>query len=791
MHESIKINMNYARINRRRGPRSLFSVLGPSKMAAKAAVLCAAHALNLTKYSRGVLNMRFKLVSLVACTSIAGLSAVHDVPAADAQSAQDGSNALYVAQGPSAPDGDAASGGVDAGQLQQIVVTAQKRSELAQNVPISIVAIGSDELLKRMVTSVDDLGLVVPGLVVQDDGTQRRITLRGVGNLSAQDYGSLVGVYLDDGDVTSTGSAQLNLGTFDLQRVEVLRGPQGTLYGDGSMGGTVRFITNSPVLNAFQMQADVAAMWTVDGSPSQNVQSVINLPLVADTLGLRISGQSNHDGGWMDQPAASLTDINSANTSDGRAELLWRPTGQLSVQLTEELHRYTGVPDLGEDANGNYTFPLDIPLHNQITENFDLDNLSIKYDLGPATLTSATTYFHQSNYSTNSATDFYFDGPPQTTPPEVSYDAWQRQIENSFNDELRLNSNSSGPWQYTVGLFYRKFYYTNFDDDGYFGVPTPGMILPPVGASGFSHAFGPVSKSWSVYGDTSYKFANRLTLGVGARFYHDDEQLVRTHRAAQEGSFQSSDPRFYAVFRINDEANIYGSAAKGFRSGGFNNALGYPPFQPEYVWTYELGTKLSLLGHRLNIDTDVFYSNYKNYVITGLNPSAIQEDIFQNAGNAVIKGVEAQVQWRVADEWTFGLNGDYLDSYFTTINLLPGSSAYNVGDNLDFTPKYQGVASAERDFKFLGKNTFVRLDYQLQGRSTFRNRSIGAWYFSESDVIHNLNANFGVDVNDNLRVGLFGQNLLNDRGFTTPIVIEQSADRQRPLTYGVNIDVVF
>ncbi|MGH3625927.1 MAG: TonB-dependent receptor [Sciscionella sp.] len=735
--------------------------------------------------------MRIELVSLVACTLIAGLSATHNVSAADAQSARDGSNTLHVAQGPSEAEGDATAGGFAAAQLQEVVVTAEKRAENIQNVPISIVAINSNELRKRMITNVDDLGLVVPGLVVQDDGIQRRITLRGVGNLSAQDYGSMVGVYLDDGDVTSTGSAQLNLGTYDLQRVEVLRGPQGTLYGDGSMGGTVRFITNSPVLNAFQMQADVAAMWTEGGAPSQNVQGVINVPLVSDKLGLRVAGQSNHGGGWMDQPAASLKDINYEDTTDGMAQLLWKPTGQLAVQLTEELHRNTGIPDLGEDAHGNSTFPLALPLQNQITENYNLNNLSVKYDFGLATLTSDTTYFHQSTYATNIGYDYYFGGPPATTPPEVSYAPWKIQIENGFNDELRLSGNSSGPWQYTVGLFYRKFWYKNIGAVGYFGVPTPGMILPPVGASKFNKIFGPTSKSWSIYGDTSYKFADRLTLGVGARFYHDDEQLTQTRRVTQTGSFHSSDPRFYAVFKVNDQANIYASAAKGFRSGGFNAAVGFPPFQPESVWTYELGTKLSLLDHQLYIDTDVFYSNYKNYVITGLDPSAPQQDIFQNAGDAVIKGVETQIQWRVADEWTFGLNGDYLDTYFATINLVPGSSAYAVGDNLDFTPKYQGVASAERDFRLFGRSSFARVDYQLQGRSTFRNRSIGAWYFSESDVIHNLNFTFGMDWNDNLRFGVFAQNLLNDRGFTTPIVIEQSAERQRPLTYGVNFDVTF
>jgi iron complex outermembrane receptor protein len=710
--------------------------------------------------------MRIDFVALAVCVSVIGLSAANDVSAAEVA-------------------------GSDEGQLQEVIVTAQKRQENVHDVPISIVAISSEELRKRMITGIDDLALVVPGMAVQDDGTQRRITLRGVGNLAPGDFGSLVGVYLNDADVTSTGSAQLNLATYDLQRIEVLRGPQGTLYGEGSLGGTVRFITNSPVLDAFQMQADVATLWTVAGAPSQRVQSVVNIPLVNDQLGLRVAGQFDHEGGWLNQPAAFLTNINDQNTSDARAELLWKPTTRLSVQLTTEFHRNAGVPDLGEDAHGNFTFPLDLPVQNQITENFDLYNLDVKYDLGFATVTSSTTSYHQTNYSTNNGTDFYFDGPPATTPPEVSYSPWELQIENSFNDELRLNSNGSGPWQWTVGAFYRKFYYDNCGPNGYFGVPTPGMVLPPVGSDDDIGCFEPISKSWSVFGDVSYKIADRLTLGVGARTFHDDEQLLQTGRAAQSATFTSNDPRFYALFKVNDEINIYASDAKGFRSGGFNFNPTRPTFQPESVWTYEFGTKLALLEHRLNINADIFYSKYDDYVAIGLDPQRPSLNIYQNAGNAVIKGIEGSIEWRVADEWTLALNGDYLDTYFTSISLLPGSSAYDVGDNLDFTPKYQGVASVERDFKWLGRSTFARLDYQIQGESTFRNRSIGPWYFSESNVIHMLNLAAGVDWNDNLRLGIFAQNLLNDRGFTTPIVIEQSADRARPLTYGVNFGVKF
>ena len=195
----------------------------------------------------------------------------------------------------------------DAGQnetmptLQEVVVTAQKRTERLIDVPISIAAVSSDELKQRQITSLEDLPQVVPDLAYNNIGNNHYFEIRGISNLIGN--APLVGIYIDEADVTLGGAAatQINPTVYDLQRVEVLRGPQGTLYGEGSAGGTIRFVTRNPDLNQFEFSSDVAALFTERGAPSQRVNAVTNIPLIDDQLAVRITGTFEHDGGWMVQ----------------------------------------------------------------------------------------------------------------------------------------------------------------------------------------------------------------------------------------------------------------------------------------------------------------------------------------------------------------------------------------------------------------------------------------------------------------------------------------------------------
>jgi outer membrane receptor protein involved in Fe transport len=297
------------------------------------------------------------------------------------------------------------------------------------------------------------------------------------------------------------------------------------------------------------------------------------------------------------------------------------------------------------------------------------------------------------------------------------------------------------------------------------------------------------SNSRAVFGDTSYDLSNRFTVGAGLRYFEDDQEF--TSGQTQSGSFHSLDPRAYAQYKLTDYMNLYASAAKGFRSGGFNSQ-NEPSFGPENVRTYELGTKMSLIDNRLSIDSALFYSNYTNYQINGLNLEAGQVvPITSNAGAAKIKGVEWGATWRAGEGWTFGFNGDYIDSYFYKVNATSIAPDHLVGDPLDLFPKYEYGLSVQRDFKWNGLPTFARLDYSQQGRETYRVRSIGAWYLGESDVIHLLNFSSEVECNAHLSLGIFVKNLLNNRGFTDPFSIERDAARTLPRTLGIRFHVKF
>lgn len=167
--------------------------------------------------------------------------------------------------------------------MNEIIVTAQKVPQRAFDVPISLVAIGEEELHRREITSIDELSNVVPGLTIESNGGwERRIIIRGVSNVFGN--AALVGTYLGEADVTSLALDQLNLQTYDLKRIEVLRGPQGTLYGEGSIGGTIRFIPNDPVLSRFEMTSDISALFTQFGSPGQRIDVMLNAPAVRNGI---------------------------------------------------------------------------------------------------------------------------------------------------------------------------------------------------------------------------------------------------------------------------------------------------------------------------------------------------------------------------------------------------------------------------------------------------------------------------------------------------------------------------
>ena len=671
--------------------------------------------------------------------------------------------------------------------IKEIVVTAQKREEKLKDVPISIVAVGADELRDRQITSLEDLPYAVPDLSFASAGNSHYIQIRGVSDIVGAN--STIGIYIDDADVTLGGlaSVQVNPVTYDLERVEVLRGPQGTLYGNGSAGGTVRFITKNPQLDHFAFDASVAAMFTEGGAPSQRINTMLNIPLIEGQLGLRVAGTFEHDGGWINQPVANQENINAQDLTNVRVKGLWQPNNELSVTATAIVNRNRRGFDFS-DANSpaNFTQVFGLTTSPKVKNDYEIYNLTVAYDLlSVAKLSNTLGYVHE--LAPQYGVPAFFPTTADSAPGTIfDYYVAQQNIRDSLlTDELRLTSTGSGPWQWTVGGFLRR--YTDAVDaaQNYFDFPgAPGVLPDPYGSSQKT-----ASRSWSVFGDTSYRIGDRLTVGAGVRGFretqHFNDYLALT---AQEGDFHSVDPRVYAQFKVSDEVNVYASWAKGFRSGGFN-AFSQPSYNPEDVRTYELGSKSAFIEGRVEVNVDVFWTDYKNYQTFAPLPGAQLVSAIQNVGRGRIRGVEADTSWQPIAHWRLEARGDFLDAKFTEINS--GSTAYLPGDRIDLVPRYQFTLSGQNDFTWMGRKIVSRLDYSQQGPETYRNRTSGDFYHNESGTINMLNFNTRLNWSENLSFSLFARNLLNDQDFTNPYSLIGNGVRSRPRTVGVEFSTSF
>ena len=664
--------------------------------------------------------------------------------------------------------------------LQEVLVTAQKYRQREFDVPISLQVITGQEMQRHGITNLNNLQFDVPGLYMNSTGDTHSVYLRGVGNVIGN--GALVGQYIDNADITAEtvfggdGYATGNGGLYDLKRVEVLKGPQGTLYGDGSMGGVIRYITNKPVLDRFGMSADVTALFTQYGAPGQHIQTMLNTPLVTGTLGLRIAGLFEHDGGWVDEPAASLKNINNNNLTDVRIEALWHPTAGFKINAMQIIHREAGGLVQSEDASGNYT-PAFGPYTPTMEDSSNLSNLTVSYDFDVARLLSSSTYFNEQEDEHNISD--IIPSPPVTY---WFFSPYFHANDQDFSEELRLVHAGGGPWQWTVGTFYKRFreHPTYGAVEGYLGL-AGSSLASALPIPGFDERDS--SNSWAGFADTSYTFFRRLTAGAGVRYFTDRETFT-VYGYSNSGStpleaarFTSTDPRFYVQYKVSPHINTYASASKGFRSGGFNSPPS-SPYQPEVLWSYDLGTKVRYPREGVRADIDLFYMNYSNYASEDYVPPLYP---ITNVGRARIQGVDADLMWLPVRRWRIGFNTELLKTEFLTATQISG---YAPGDRLPFAPTYSFTASVQRNLRIRGKRGDAEIYYYEISRVQYRAP------LSQSAVQHFLNFRAAIHCNRNLQLAIFAHNLLNDRGFESPFGIGESI-RPRPRTFGVSFDVTF
>lgn len=680
----------------------------------------------------------------------------------------------------------------DGERVTDIVVTAQKREQSVIDVPMALTVLGGEELERKGIDNVQDLSFNVPGLTMREDGPGTyTIFLRGLANQAGA--GALVTQYLDDIPLSLGGSDQLSPAALDLARVEVLKGPQGTLYGQGSAGGTIRYITNKPKLDRVEgrVQAD---LYDVDsGDVGQKTTAVLNLPLVADRLALRVAGSYESGGGWIDQPEAGIENGNGTKTLELRGTLLWQPTDRLSLTAMVNLHRAKTRLGMGfEEPDRTVDIGIDRSIE-MIPKKFDytLYNLTLDYDLGFATLVSATSY-----------ADFDHQYPFTYIPREgnLSFgfvegndDRWGSA--RQFTQELRLTSDR-GPFHWTLGGYYAASKSSLLADYEYLYSPL-GDIYSGGGTLYddlyfFSEG---TSKSIAVFGDASYDLTDTLTAGVGLRYFHDRQKSLITYvegaGATQKASFESTDPRLYLSWKYTPTTSLYASFGTGFRSGGFNSEP-FSPYDPEEISTYEVGTKGSLADGLLQFDLAGFYTEYKNMVrrrLTLVDGAYLQES--SNIGRVEVKGVELGLALRPVSGLTLTGNVAYLHS--EVVGTTAEDVVNLVGDRTDYTPRWSYTLGASYDFHWAADVAgFVRADFSYRDAVTYIDRSsfLASALPQRSDSLSLLGASIGATVRG-VEIELYGQNLLNQNRSIDPYQGWANANRTRPRVLGARLGYSF
>jgi len=640
--------------------------------------------------------------------------------------------------------------------LQEVIVTAQKRNERQQDVPMSITAITANQLRERGATDIKDVLGSVPGLsYTSQERGQSSYSIRGVTN---QSLTPTVGIFLDD--IPLITNAGVNTGAvdpilFDMARVEVLKGPQGTLYGGSSMGGAIKYVSAIPDPSENSGYVTSGLRATEHGNISYNAEGVANLPIVSDVLAVRAGASYRHDGGYIDNiPNANLQNIavsstpspvytpltepslstlddkdhNHAETYVGRASLLWMPDKTWSIKPSAYFQEY-------REANPSVFWPNLVGLvasfrqGQPTSDQVGIYSLDIKKAINDIEITSLSAYYTRKlswkrDYS-------YFIGGfiPEIFPISNSLANYPINT-NTFSEEVRVSSKAVEdlPLSWLIGL-----YYSNQKDQFDPLVTTQNAGFPNDLAflSNQSHK----TDQYAAFGEATYRIWRGLDLTAGARLFRIQQNTIE----ASDGPFNGGpsqvggdsnekgvSPKFNVSYKLAADHLVYASATRGFRPGGPElNIL--PPtcdadlahlgfsgsptsYRSDSIWSYEAGSKNEFGDHHI-VNTALFYGNWKGIQQGVSLPCGFS--FTANAGRATIKGMELEARFNLTQSFQLGANGSFTDAHL--VEAAFGTAAHN-GDQILATPKWIGSVNADYSIP-------LGAEWKLSSRAEFQYRS--------------------------------------------------------------------
>lgn len=608
-----------------------------------------------------------------------------------------------------APEAGAAESG---GGIADIVVTAQRRAERLQDVPISVAALNSTQLQESGIESVRDLGQVVPSLTVSNAVGFTITYLRGVGSTAiGPGLEPPVSIYLDGVYYASTTSSLFDFS--NIERVEVLKGPQGTLFGRNATGGLVQVITRDPG-DEFELKAHLgyANYSTISGD------LYVGGP-VSDTLSADFSLIASGAGdGWGKNITTGEDVYRNEHNVTARSKLVWKPTDATKVTLIGDYTSYENSMNGQRTPEGSLTNPILGPTPVLTSEYDQAGNitpharnsnwggsLKVEQDLGFATLSNLAAY-------RDSDTELEFDVDFTPVPHLDAFNL--RDKEKQFSNELQLSSNGRGPLEWQAGIFYFWARGEYAPSGVCFCNPVTNPVLP--GTTTRLDSFGVQhTESLAGYAQATYEFLPETNLTIGLRYTYEKRKVRGTTDIYFDGVFAGSTPtapdsltfkkptwRIAFDHRFSPALLVYASYNRGFKSGGFNTqSAGDPSFKPEKLDAYEVGFKSDLLDRRLRLNVSGFYYDYTNIQVQKVR---LANTGIINGAAAEIYGADAELVASITDEFTLSANAAWTHARFkeftdAPIGPVPGTFVPNLpgdasGNDIPKTPNFQGTIIA-------------------------------------------------------------------------------------------------
>jgi iron complex outermembrane recepter protein len=749
--------------------------------------------------------MRIRVAVAAACLGFAGIAgaAEKENNAASAEPSNEGTTTGF--------------------QLEEIVVTATKHEESLQDVPIAVTAITSQDIVSRGLTQYADVLSSVPGVYYEDAGPgDTAIRIRGITS-GGGGTPPTVATYFGEIPISAQGGGNLGQhGTprfVDIERVEVLRGPQGTVFGANALAGAIRVIPAAPDLQDYEVNVGTRGFATAHSDDvSYNVEAAVNLPLVQDRFALRLVGYLGDVAGYIDNvtpaqaafdysavvanltggalsvpPGTLLTpataaidneDINSIDTAGGRVSARWQANDRLRLDLmlgtqNAEMNSESGVTSTHYEV----TRTLDLYASPRTEEDLDLAGLTITYDWDSVSLTSASSYTKLTMSRVNDAAFI--------VPPMVPWYFMENRESDAITQEVRLMSRGDGKFTWTVGAFYM-----DRDTDGTQSIAdytcsVSATCIPYLftqGAQDFAlnlgfHLF---EKQKALFVDTSYEIAPRWTFGLGGRYLKEDigvrletvgflaPPLLPGATNGGEDSASKFNPAASLRFKPNDDLTLYLQAADGFRSGVANQSLPLTCQQqsatmglalqtvtdPDTVRNYELGLKSVLGDGRFSVNVAAYRLEWQDIPGNVTFPCGFSTIV--NAGDATGDGVEVELVGRVTESWRFNLSASYTDLTYDD-NVLPTIGA--PGDRVKGSPAKNYSAGVQYDFDLSSAwSGLARADWAYVG--SVEPDLGGGPPVSALESYDTLNLRLGL-TRDNLALEIFGRNVTDERGVSS------------------------